>query len=167
MSPKRVMLPRLKICSRSEAAQILRAADGSIATMVSIGDPGDVPPPGLSVPRRVLRLEFRDTILIADPDGPREEDAASIVEFAQTVEELGGTCLIHCQAGLSRSPATAVLMLAAMLGSGRDLTAAREVRRLVPQGFPNPLLVQLGDSLLGRRGSLSRAVEAVFDAATL
>lgn len=130
--------------------------------MVSIGDPGEPPPRGLRVPRRVLRLEFLDTDQASDPLGPREEDVASILAFAPTVEELGGTCLIHCQAGLSRSPATAILLLASLVDADCDQTAALEVRRLVPQAFPNMLLVQLGDSLLMRNGSLFRAVETVF-----
>jgi predicted protein tyrosine phosphatase len=110
----------------------------------------------------LLKLEFYDSVVPSDPLGPTEEDVESVLAFAPVVQEVGGTCLVHCQAGISRSTATAVLLFASWLGPGREGDAAHAVLRLVPHAMPNPLLIAYGDSCLGRRGSLKRAVDDVF-----
>ena len=85
-----------------------------------------------------------------------------MISFAPTVRQLGGMCLVHCQAGISRSTAATVLLFASWLGGGREPEAALAVQRLVPHAVPNPLLIAYGDQCLGCGGALRHAVEAVF-----
>lgn len=157
-------IPGVCVCSRARAIRILRGQVQSppITTMISIGDPGQPPPFGHRGPRRLLTLEFYDTIVPSDPFGPTEEDVESVLAFAPTVQELGGTCLVHCQAGISRSTATSILLYASWFGPGREAAAAKAVQELVPQAIPNPLIITYGDSCLGRRGALLSAVDATF-----
>jgi predicted protein tyrosine phosphatase len=157
-------IPGVCVCSRARAIRILRGQVQSppITTMISIGDPGQPPPFGHRGPRRLLTLEFYDTIVPSDPFGPTEEDVESVLAFAPTVQELGGTCLVHCQAGISRSTATSILLYASWFGPGREGAAAKVVQELVPHAIPNPLIITYGDNCLGCRGALQSAVDATF-----
>lgn len=74
--------------------------------------------------------------------------------------------LVHCRAGVSRSTAAAYVIAASVLGPGHELEALRLVCRLRPEAFPNLLVVQLADRLLGRRGQLVRALSAVRPCST-
>ena len=66
--------------------------------------------------------------------------------------------VMHCLAGVSRSPAAALVALA--LGTpGRELEAARLLRQAAPFAHPNRLIVELGDVVLQRNGDLLAALE--------
>lgn len=158
-------VPHLIVCSRARAIRILTGAEDGprIDTMISIIDPGQPLPAGHEVPKRLLSLEFYDTVVPSDPFGPTEADVESVLAFAPTVKEIGGTCLVHCQAGISRSTATGVLLVASWLGPGHEQQSAETILRLVPHAMPNPLLIAYGDSALGCRGALQRAVNDTFE----
>jgi predicted protein tyrosine phosphatase len=81
--------------------------------------------------------------------------------------------IVHCGAGISRSSAAAVVMLAALGKPGAEAEAveivAESVRQACERGFrgddfilPNRRLVDLGDHVLGRGGRLLQATEAYF-----
>ena len=80
----------------------------------------------------------------------------SALEFA---EEWGyPSLLIHCHAGMSRSPAIALAIIANCLGVGTEQEAVRELLKIVPLCTPNKLLVEIIDSELNRNGRLIRAL---------
>ncbi len=66
--------------------------------------------------------------------------------------------LCHCQAGISRSPAAALLCLAAWTGPGRERDCVEQVMQIRPAAVPHMGLVNFGDALLGRQGELVKAV---------
>ena len=66
--------------------------------------------------------------------------------------------LIHCEAGISRSTATALIMYACWLGPGREREAMERVRKQRPTAVPNRRMVRLADALLGREGRLIDAL---------
>lgn len=69
--------------------------------------------------------------------------------------------LVQCTAGLSRSPA---LALVAAVAAGRGpADACAAMRRAVPQASPNRLILAWGDHLLGLDGALDRAAADAFD----
>lgn len=56
--------------------------------------------------------------------------------------------LLHCTAGLSRSPALAIV---ASVHQGRSASATcAEVRRLAPRSQPNRMVLEMADQVLGR-----------------
>jgi predicted protein tyrosine phosphatase len=118
------------------------------------------PTPGGLEPGRHFRLDIDD---ITEPlDGfvaPERHHVAALVDF------LGGwdreaPLLIHCAAGISRS--TAAALTALCLHSNEDeAELARRLRRAAPHAAPNRRIVSLADELMGRRGRLVAALEAM------
>jgi predicted protein tyrosine phosphatase len=89
---------------------------------------------------------------------PRAVDAAAIIEFARRLKDCRGTVLCHCQAGVSRSPAVALLCLATWTGPGHERYCVEHLRRVRPCAVPHRGLIVFGDDLLGRGGKLVEAV---------
>jgi predicted protein tyrosine phosphatase len=67
--------------------------------------------------------------------------------------------LIHCHAGMSRSPAIALAILADWLGEGREDEAVKELIKVAPLCTPNMLVVNISDRVLGRAGRLVDVVQ--------
>ena len=89
---------------------------------------------------------------------PTIHDARSIIQFASTIRDLDGIVLCQCGAGMSRSPAAALLCLAAWAGPGQERACVNDLMRLRPAATPLMGLVRLGDQVLGREGRLVQAV---------
>ncbi len=83
---------------------------------------------------------------------PSPEHVRAIVDLAHRWGS-SGPVLIHCMAGVSRSAAAALIYLAALNPSKID-QAASWLRSTGPWLSPNPLMVRLGDEVLGLEGRL-------------
>jgi predicted protein tyrosine phosphatase len=164
MSRQHATPPKLVVCSRIDATRHLCGELGAapIRSLVSIGDPGTDLPVGHERAQQVLRLEFYDTDWSDAPFAPSERHVQSVVDFAPCAAELGGTCLVHCEAGVSRSPATAIVLIAAMLASGQEDRAVQAVLQCAPHALPNALVIRRGDKILQRDGALCRTVTSGF-----
>ena len=116
-------------------------------------------PPGIA-PGAHLRVEVDDIEApIPGFAAPQEADVAALIDFAGTWDR-ARPLLIHCAAGISRS--TAAALAALVLHSDEPEHAlARRLRRAAPHARPNRRIVRLADALLGRRGRLVAAVEAM------
>lgn len=115
-----------------------------------------------------LRASDHLRVLIDDVDEPLDGFTAPAREH---VEELlrflratppDGSLVIHCLAGVSRSPAGALIALA-LDAPGRELEAARLVRKAGPFTIPNRLLIGLADAALERDGALVAALGSIGD----
>jgi len=126
--------------------------------LVSLLDPKSMieTPPSLRRDRH-LRLGVND---IAEPrDGlipPDESHIREILDFADGWDRLA-PMLIHCWAGISRSTATAYIVLC-HLNEGQERQAAQLMRAAARHAQPNRRLVALADALMGRRGRMIEAV---------
>ncbi len=153
--------PEIVILSRTEASHhLLSTHTGPLVRYaISIGDPSEMPPAGLlDVPRRI-RLVFHDV----DHDtplelAPTEGDVRRIVNFARGISGADGQLLVHCSAGVSRSTAAAVIVLAVWLSPGGERDAVQEVFRIAPHAMPNRRMVGFADEILERKGALLRAL---------
>ncbi len=143
----------IEIASRPEAADILcspgRCAE--ITWLVSIGDQHDELPTGYDNVPRKLRLLVADVVT---EEGASETDVGQIIRLAESVRWLTGKVLIHCEAGVSRSPAAALIMYACWLGPGREREAMGRVLAQRPVAMPNRRMVELADKILARGGRL-------------
>lgn len=112
-------------------------------------------------PQAVVHLAFFDDIDREEIGfvPPTEEDVASILAFSAQVSA-GSRVLVHCAAGISRSPAAAFAIACQLAGRGRELEAFAVVERARPQLLPNRLIVRFADHLLNRGGTMVEIVEA-------
>lgn len=153
---------KIEVLSRLEAGELLcsRERCAEITCLVSIGDRDDPLPEGYEKAGRKLRWLIADVVT---EEGATEEDVRQIISLAEQLRSESGTVLIHCEAGVSRSTATALIIYACWLGRGNEDEAMRRVIAQRPCAIPNRRMVALADNLLGLNGSLLRARDrAIF-----
>jgi predicted protein tyrosine phosphatase len=147
---------KIEVLSRIEAGEILCTPDqcAEITYLVSIGDGEDPLPEGYSNAERRVRLMIADVVT---EEGATEEDVRGIIQLAGQLRTESGTLLIHCEAGISRSTATALIIYACWLGRGREDEAMERVVTQRPYAIPNRRMVALADNLLELDGRLLQA----------
>ena len=144
----------IEVVGREEANIILASAEecSKVSFLISIGAPEDDLPKGYSnVPNR-LRLLFGDTVTAEH--GATEADIRCLIDLANRLKGSNGNVLIHCEAGVSRSPAAALILYTCLLGPGSERESMDLVLRQRPFAMPNRRMVELADRLLGREGRL-------------
>jgi predicted protein tyrosine phosphatase len=146
------------VTDRSEAGRILSspALCGEIDFLVSIGDPEGYRPGGYDNVPAALRLVFYDS---NDLDGPTETHVRRLIAFAGKIKGRRARVLAHCEAGISRSTAAAVIIYAVALGPGGEEEALLRVFRQRPIARPNRRMIEMADDLLDRGGALIRALD--------
>lgn len=144
----------IEVASRPEASRILSSPYqcAEVSFLVSIGAPEDELPEGYSNISRKLRLLFGDTQTAED--GATESDVRCLIELAHRLKGSAGRVLIHCEAGVSRSTAAALIMYTCLLGPGSEREAMERVLGQRPIARPNRRMVEIADHLLGRGGRL-------------
>ena len=151
------------VCSLFDMPGCVAAARPS--HLVSLLPPEELPgtPPGIPSDQH-LRLGLDD---ISEPAPglvlPHANHVDELVEFVAgwTAER---PLVVHCFAGISRSMAAALIVLA-MAHEGREAAAAQWLRRHAPHAQPNRRMVALADRALDRDGRLIAAREAMGTAA--
>jgi predicted protein tyrosine phosphatase len=148
----------IEVASRVEAEDILSSPERcrEVTCLISIGAPNDELPIGYQNISSKVRLLFGDTL--DEESGPKEDDVRTILELAQKLRSSKGKVLIHCEAGVSRSTAAALILYACWLGPGRELEAMKRVLTQRPVAIPNRRMVGLADQLLKRGGRLLEAL---------
>ena len=143
----------IEVLSRVEAGVVLSSPTSctEFTYLLSIGDPYDQLPEGFANLQRKRRLLIADVVT---EEGATEEDVKLIIELAESLRLETGKVLIHCEAGVSRSTAAALIMYACWFGPGREQEAMERVLAQRPIAIPNRRMVQLADKLLGREGKL-------------
>lgn len=160
-------VPPILITSRDQAEDLLLSRSMPLRYVISIGDEEDDAPPLDLHAGPSLRMVFYD---INGDDilgwaGMGQDDARRLVEFCALIAKDPGPTLVHCAAGISRSSAAALVLLATLLGPGQEAAAVEALIQAVIQtrsrGYrdtflvlPNRRVTALCDSLLGREGRL-------------
>jgi predicted protein tyrosine phosphatase len=148
----------IEVTSRCEAGDILSSPErrAEVICLISIGAPTDELPIGYHNISSKVRLLFGDTL--DAESGATEGDVRTLMEIAQNLRSFKGKVLIHCEAGISRSPAAALILYACWLGPGREGEAMRRVLAQRPLAIPNRRMIELADHLLNRHGRLREAL---------
>ena len=89
---------------------------------------------------------------------PTIDHAAEALAFARL--NANEDLLVHCSAGVSRSPAVALGIIADRLGDGFEEAALAAVIAKRPEALPNMMVVHHMDEALARGGALVRALLA-------
>lgn len=121
----------------------------------------DTEAPDPNDPLSEARLSYRRREAAAvglDLSPPTRDDAERIVEFADLITGMDGSLLCHCQAGVSRSPAAALLCLAAWTGPGNESFCLQHLLQVRPCAMPHADLIRFGDEILRRDGALVEAL---------
>ena len=106
-----------------------------------------------------FRLEFehpKQLVLCFDDisvpiDGfiePQEKHILQALSFADRIGE--GPILIHCHAGISRSSAIALAVIAKRIGRGKEQESVKILETINPHARPNKSIVWLTDEILER-----------------
>lgn len=116
-------------------------------------------PEDMQVERLVLR--FHD--IVAERDGLTMPDAGHIEKLMDFVCDWDRRrpLLIHCYAGVSRSPAAAFIAQMALDPAMNAQSAAQQLRLVSPSATPNARLIALADAALGRQGAMIGAVRSI------
>ena len=148
----------IEVASRSEAGDILSSPErcADVICLISIGALNDELPIGYHNISNKVRLLFGDTL--DAESGATEFDVRTLMELAQNLRSSQGKVLIHCEAGVSRSTAAALILYSCWLGAGREREAMRRVLAQRPIAMPNRRMVELADHLLKRGGRLLEAL---------
>ncbi|MEM1184382.1 MAG: hypothetical protein AAGI53_05190 [Planctomycetota bacterium] len=158
---------------------MLRKDDIAISAAISFRGAHDEPCPGLDRVPGVLELRMDDVPSVPtdpvelaqyrlrqraiDRQGrrvipPSEAIANELIVFIRSLDPAEGTVLCQCFAGVSRSPAAALVLLAHWAGPGRESEAPEVVRAVRPAAQPHRDLVRFADKAMGRDGPLIRAL---------
>lgn len=144
----------VRVASLASAVRIKRRFDA----VLTVEDPGlrkglrfhKTPHPD----HLILRFEDVD-FEASDVALPHRRHVEAAIEFAR--EHRSGSVLIHCKAGIARSAALALAIIADRLGDGREEEAVRHLLEIRPEAVPNLLLLPMADEVLERNGRLEKA----------
>jgi predicted protein tyrosine phosphatase len=153
------LLPyRITICGLSELAGHARAGFSHVVSILDPAwpDPHDFVHYG---PHRRVVYRFDDVVEVGfGYTAPTQRDVAAILEFGrELLDEPPEQLLIHCHAGVSRSTATAAILMA-QNNAGREREVFEELDRVRPRSWPNALMLRIADALLERDGALLAAL---------
>lgn len=113
-----------------------------------------------------LELRFHDIIEDADRQlGPTELHVEQLLRFGRDMLEEPAAdvhLLVHCHAGISRSTASMTLILAQALPQHSAADLLEQVVRIRDKAWPNLHLLELGDAMLGRDGTLVAAAADLY-----
>jgi predicted protein tyrosine phosphatase len=155
--------PRITICGIPELGE--HSAAG-VTHVLSILGPNSPDPPEFAAfaPHRRLILRFHD-VIEPQPDqiAPTREDVERLLVFGREVSETTEAhLLVHCRAGVSRSTAAAALILMQANPEWPASAALDAVAAIRPRAWPNLLILEFGDALLGRNGEIAAAAGAIY-----
>lgn len=153
----------LTVCGIEELAG---HCETGVSHVLSILDPDWPVPEAFGAFGEHAKLELRFHDVIEEAPGhiaPREEDVRAILAFGRDLQaEAASRLLVHCHAGISRSTAAMALVLA----QARPRMAAEDILQGIlgirEKAWPNLRLLEMGDAMLGRGGTLPEAAAAIY-----
>lgn len=154
---------RLVICGVDGLARFRQCGFSHI---VSIMDPGSAVPEvfGSFDAHERLDLRFHDIIdQQADMVIPNRDHIGQLLRFGDTMiaSKSPVKLLVHCHAGVSRSSAAAVVLLA-RTQPGAPEQALAQLLSVAPNAWPNLRMIELGDALADCKGRLISAVRGHY-----
>ncbi len=135
-------------------------ASTGISHVLSILDPVAPVPEAFGSFGEHAKLELRFDDVIEDTPGmkpPQADDVGQILAFGRDLlrePHPQAHLLVHCHAGISRSTAAMTLLIAQALPNQDAATVLAAVHAIREKAWPNLRLIEIGDRMLGRSGTL-------------
>jgi predicted protein tyrosine phosphatase len=136
-----------------------------VTHVLSILDPNWPEPPAFwaFAPHLRMTLHFHDAIEPAPEIVlPQAADVQSILAFGRDLGDDVGHLLIHCHAGISRSTAAMLMILAQAFPGEDEGEIVERLLRIRAQAWPNARMIGFADEFLGRRGRLMAATNRIY-----
>jgi predicted protein tyrosine phosphatase len=153
----------ISVCGIEEIAG---HCETGVSHVLSILDPEWPVPEAFGSFGEHAKLELRFHDVIEPRPGvapPRPEDVAAILGFGRNLEaEAAARLLVHCHAGISRSTAAMTLILAQALPTLPAETILQGVLGIREKAWPNLRILEMGDAMLGRGGTLVAAAAPLY-----
>lgn len=138
-----------------------------VTHVLSILDP-ETPEPdfGRYPPHQRTVLRFHD--IVEPMEGmilPSREHVESILAFGRSLADGtpdAGHLLVHCHMGISRSSAAMTMILAQAFPDEPETTIVDRVAASRAQAWPNLVMIEFADAILGRSGRLRTAVAGLY-----
>lgn len=153
-------MARLYVCSLTKVVDTVRASGArSLITILTAG--ASLVRPSEITPDRHLRLA------VSDIDTMRDGHILACGEHIESLLAFAGAwdrrepLVIHCYAGVSRSPAAAFILACALSPQRPECELARDLRLASPTATPNRRLIALADKILARDGRMSEAIAGI------
>lgn len=151
------------VCGRTSVKDYMDAPVTHFVTLIDPGEKEPAQPPRNAKHRLQLVFSDLDDIEIHLPRfiryvPPEEKDINEMISFGKKLSDLEDWGLLaNCEAGISRSTATAITILTA---SGYTPKQAFEiVQRVCPEMLPNRRILRIADKMLSTGGELYRMAE--------
>jgi predicted protein tyrosine phosphatase len=158
---------RITVCGIEELSG---PCELGVSHVLSILDPDWPVPEAFGEFGEHERLELRFHDVIEDVPGmipPGDEHVAQLLAFGRDLlaePPPDAHLLVHCHAGVSRSTASMMVMIAQAQPQRVALSIAEEILCIRPQAWPNLRIIEMGDAQLGRGGALIEAAAGIYSA---
>jgi len=158
-----VSISLLTICGIEELPS---HAERKVTHILSVLDPETPDPEAFQnfAPHERTILRFHD--IIEDRPGmemPRRDHVEKVLAFG---DELAKSCdlredghlLVHCHMGVSRSTASMAMLMAQAQPEISEDDLFEQIVSIRPQAWPNSVMIDYADDILGREGHFSAAL---------
>lgn len=151
---------KLVICSRGSVSR--KTSKNNITHILSLLEPGVKPFLHPKFDRTNWRIFFCDDVTDSRMlNAPTIEIVQHILNWGRNLPA-DANVLVHCEAGMSRSPAAALLLLVQERGLDKIQECIDYLMEIRPIAMPNSLIVKYGDMLLGANNALYEASEELI-----
>jgi predicted protein tyrosine phosphatase len=153
----------IRVCSLATVENYRDFDADYLVSFLNAGTQGIEVRPGWIAPDRHSKFYFDDSDEPYCVTAPTRSDVQAIVDAGSRMAfpYSNAKILIHCMAGVSRSPAGAFIFLCIHLGSGKESEALTRAIESCEGNliWPNGLMVQYADDVLARRGEMIRVLD--------
>lgn len=145
------------VCSKSMVPDMV--SDHNVTHIISLLDPRDSLPLTSQITScERLHLVFEDVLDETDKNAPTREQVQTLLSWTKNLPR-DAVVLIHCFAGISRSTAAAIGILAQ---ETKNIEKSIEIiKSQRPNLCPNPVISKFADDILGFNGQLHDECEKV------
>ncbi|HJQ58568.1 MAG TPA: protein-tyrosine-phosphatase [Vineibacter sp.] len=146
-------------------ADLTGHADAGVTHVLSLLDMHHPVPESLDAFAGVDRELLRFDDVVAEFPGftaCSRGDIERLLAFGERLHDAGVSArhlLVHCHAGISRSTASAAVLMA-QFNPGREIDAFEALLDMRPHAWPNTRVVDLADRLLARNGAMLEGLAA-------